>query len=328
MSEDNKQVLKPVKIVKVKVKKPEVKTEASTAVVQKQIKKTQAEELKPLPKMEEVKPVPKPQPTKQPMAVSHTRLFEEPAAPPARTRVDVKQTIQGDRRKPVPVKVPVYNRWWYWFTIAAVILGVVALAKYNGFLPSSNQDSGSSADVSVTTVADTEDSNAGVSVDENLLTVEVTMPATFFENETPEEIQASAKENGFLSCTINEDGSVTYKMTKGKRAEILRSFKGEIDSTIQEYLAGGEDAPQSYRKITYNDKVTQFDVRVDRAAYENSWTDAFYMMGFYFLGGYYQIIDGVPSDQVDVIVNIIDDATGENIETGSYKNFINNQSTQ
>ena len=53
--------------------------------------------------------------------------------------------------------------------------------------------------------------------------------------------------------------------------------------------------------------------------------DAFYMMGFYILGGYYQIVDGVPADQVDVIVNIIDDATGEQIESGSYKNFINNQ---
>lgn len=253
-----------------------------------------------------------------------TSLFEEPQK--QAVEEPVLPVVSSEPAPTTTVKKPaVYNQWWFWLILAAAILGVVALAtRGNTGDNASTADTAGSSNSAVATEITTADSDS-ISVDENLLTVEVTMPAAFFEGETPEEIQASAKESGFLSCTVNEDGSVTYKMTKGKRAEILRSFKGEIDSTIQEYLAGGENAPQSFRKITYNDKVTQFDIRVDRAAYENSWTDAFYMMGFYILGGYYQIIDGVPSDQVDVIVNIIDDATGEQIESGSYKNFINNQ---
>ena len=224
-------------------------------------------------------------------------------------------------------KPAVYNQWWFWLILAAVILGVAALATRNN---TEDQTAASdTANSSQTAVAEesTAKESEGLSVDENLLTVEVTMPAAFFEDETPEEIQASAKEAGFLSCTVNSDGSVTYKMTKGKRTEMLQNYKKEIDSTIQEYTSGGENAPQSFKSIAYNDKVTQFDVRVDRTAYENSWFDSLYAMGLYMLGGYYQILDGVPNDQVDVIVNFIDDATGEVIESGSYQEALANSNS-
>ena len=105
---------------------------------------------------------------------------------------------------------------------------------------------------------------------------------------------------------------------------MLNGFKKAIDDTIQDYTSGGENAPSSYKSISYNSKVTQFDVRVDRAAYENSFFDSLYVMSFYMLGGYYQIFDGVPEDQVNVIVNYIDDSTGEIIETGSYQDAMEN----
>ena len=300
MSEEKKKVV----VKAVKPKKVSAKPVASQA------SNTKAEETKTVL----TKPA-EPQPSKS--------IFEEPQQP-------VKEPVPVISREPEPAPAPekkkpaVYNQWWFWLILAAAILGLAALMTHGNNGGETNSTDTAGASNSAEAVEVTADNSDSISVDENLLTVEVTMPAAFFENETPEEIQASAKESGFISCTVNEDGSVTYKMTKGKREEILRSFKGEIDSTIQEFLAGGENAPKSYRKITYNDKVTQFDVRVDRAAYESSWTDALYMMSFYMFGGYYQIVDGVPNDQVDVIVNIIDDATGETIESGSYKNFIAN----
>ena len=72
-------------------------------------------------------------------------------------------------------------------------------------------------------MADTTDSSesTAIEVDEGLLNVEVTLPASFFEDESEEEIKAAAEENGFSKCTINEDGSVTYKMTKAKHKEML-----------------------------------------------------------------------------------------------------------
>ena len=243
-------------------------------------------------------------------------MFEEPKQKAA------SEPVQMAVKEPAPTsekkKPAVYNQWWFWLVLAAAILGIVALATRGGVANNAGDSNSAVAADATTKNADS------ISVDENLITVEVTMPAAFFEDETPEEIQANAKEQGVISCTINDDGSVTYKMTKAKRREMLNGFKKAIDDTIQDYTSGGENAPSSYKSISYNSKVTQFDVRVDRAAYENSFFDSLYVMSFYMLGGYYQIFDGVPEDQVNVIVNYIDDSTGEIIETGSYQDAMEN----
>ena len=243
-------------------------------------------------------------------------VFEEPKQKAA------SEPVQMAVKEPAPTsekkKPAVYNQWWFWLVLAAAILGIVALATRGGVANNAGDSNSAVAADATTKNADS------ISVDENLITVEVTMPAAFFEDETPEEIQANAKEQGVISCTINDDGSVTYKMTKAKRREMLNGFKKAIDDTIQDYTSGGENAPSSYKSISYNSKVTQFDVRVDRAAYENSFFDSLYVMSFYMLGGYFQIFDGVPEDQVNVIVNYIDDSTGEIIETGSYQDAMEN----
>ena len=249
-------------------------------------------------------------------------VFDEPQQKP------VSEPVQVAVKEPAPIpekkKPAIYNQWWFWLVLAAAILGIVALAT-RGDVANKTGTANNAGDSNSAVAADATTKNAdSIGVDENLITVEVTMPAAFFEDETPEEIQANAKEQGVISCTINEDGSVTYKMTKAKRREMLNGFKKAIDDTIQDFTSGGENAPSSYKSVSYNSKVTQFDVRVDRAAYENSFFDSLYVMSFYMLGGYYQIFDGVPEDQVNVIVNFIDDSTGEIIETGSYQDAMKN----
>lgn len=252
-----------------------------------------------------------------------TSIFDDSEGTRVESHTEKKVTVKDEQRahSKKPTKA-VYQQWWFWLALAAIVLAMVALLTYGG--NGTSPDASSNSAVVTQSAEGADESEGSLSVDENLLTVEVTMPASFFDGETPEEIQADAKEAGFLSCTVNSDGSVTYKMTKGKRVEILREYKKTIDSIIQEYVSGGENAPQSFKNITYNDKVTQFDVRVDRATYENSWFDSMYALGLYIAGGYYQILDGVPNDQVDVKVNFIDDATGEFIESGSYQDMIAN----
>lgn len=53
-----------------------------------------------------------------------------------------------------------------------------------------------------------------IEVDKGLLDVELTLPADFFEDQTPEEIEAAAKEKGVKEVKVNEDGTVYYKMSK------------------------------------------------------------------------------------------------------------------
>ena len=157
-------------------------------------------------------------------------------------------------------------------------------------------------------------------VDENLLSVEVTFPASFFdETETEESIKAAAAEQGMKSCKVNDDGSVTYVMSKAKHKEVLDEYRQSILDTIDEML-NGDEAIASFLRIEHNDKMTQFDIYCDMNLY-SAW-DAFAGLGFFIAGAYYQIFDGIPQDEVDVVVNFYDDATGEQHHTMSYRDFV------
>jgi len=164
-----------------------------------------------------------------------------------------------------------------------------------------------------------EKSGESINVDEGLLLVDVTIPAAFFEDTTEAEIKEEAKEEGYKSCVVNEDGSVTYTMTKLQHREALREYKEEIDENIDDML-NGDDQESSFVSIDYNDKMTKFDVYVDSSLYSD-W-DALYALTFYFSGMLYQTLDGVAEEDVDVEVNFIDNETKEVLNSGTYKEFI------
>ena len=168
-------------------------------------------------------------------------------------------------------------------------------------------------------VASDDKAEGGIAVDEGLLSVEITMPATFFEEETEESIKASAEENGFDNCTVNEDGSVTYKMSKAKHKEMLAEMKTSIDESIADML-NGEEAVESFVKIEYADDLSKFDVYVDPATY-TEW-DSFYALAFYIYGAYYQAFEGKDMDSIDVVVNFINNETNETVSSGSYADTV------
>lgn len=53
-----------------------------------------------------------------------------------------------------------------------------------------------------------------IDVDSGLFNVTLTVPADFIGEVTQEQLDESAKGNGYKSATLNDDGSVTYIMTK------------------------------------------------------------------------------------------------------------------
>lgn len=163
--------------------------------------------------------------------------------------------------------------------------------------------------------------NSTIEVDEGLLTVEVTLPATFFEEESEDDIKAAAKENGFSYCTVHEDGSVTYKMSKAKHKEMMNEMKASLDETIEE-LINGEEAVASFQKIEYADDFSRFDVYVDPETYTD-W-DSLYVLVFYMSGAYYQAFDGKDMNDVDVVVNFINNVTNETVNSGSFRDWADN----
>jgi uncharacterized membrane protein len=167
------------------------------------------------------------------------------------------------------------------------------------------------------------DSSAAIQVDEGIINVDVTLGASFFDGMTEEEIESAANENGYSNCKVNEDGSVTYTMTKAKRNEMLDEFKASIEETITGYL-DGENEVASFIDIEYNEDFSQVDILVDATAY-TMW-DSLYALPFYMTGAYYQSFAGVPADEIDVVVNFIDNETKEVLDTASYQEYISNNS--
>jgi hypothetical protein len=163
-----------------------------------------------------------------------------------------------------------------------------------------------------------------ISVDENLLTVDITVPASFFEDMTEEEIESNSKEQGFTKVVINDDGSVTYTMTKAKRQEILNDYKNELNNTIDSYI-NGENKVASFKSIRYNNDISKIDIRVDSSLY-SAW-DSMHTLVFYMYGAYYQIFNGVNKDDIEVIVNFIDDSTNEILDSGSFRKWLENTSS-
>lgn len=163
--------------------------------------------------------------------------------------------------------------------------------------------------------------SALMNVDKGLFSVEITIPSSFFKDESEEEIQANAKENGFKKCTINEDGSVTYKMTRAKHKEMMYEMKEDLDELVSGMI-NGENAVESFKKIEYTDDLSKFDIYVERAKYTTF--DALNAFTLYLSGAYYQAFSGKDSSEIDVVVNFIDEATNETIESGSYHDFMDN----
>lgn len=163
--------------------------------------------------------------------------------------------------------------------------------------------------------------DAPITVDEGLLSVEITLPATFFENESADSIKAAAKEKGFSDCTVHEDGSVTYKMSKAKHKEFVEETKASLEESMTELLKG-DDAVASFAKIEHNDDFSEFNVYVKPDVY-TVW-DNMYFLVFYLSGAYYQAFAGEDSAEIDVVVNYINNTTGDVLETGSFREWQDN----
>ena len=145
--------------------------------------------------------------------------------------------------------------------------------------------------------------------------VDVTIPVSFFMNSTQEEIIAEAKRNGITETVVNEDGLITYTMSKSKYKEMMEELKNSIASTVDEIVLSGEYT--SIKEISYNEDFTEFDVKVDRQQFKDGF-DSFAVFGLVIVSTYYSAFDGKSGEDLQIIFNMIDEATGEIYDTAIY----------
>lgn len=163
----------------------------------------------------------------------------------------------------------------------------------------------------------TEDSDepTEIGVEENLLTVEITIPSNFLEGQTQEELDNIAKEKGYNSIILNDDGSATYKMTKLQHKKMLKEMTEKFNQTLNEMI-GSENYP-NFTEITVNDNFTDFIIKTKST--ELDLNESFSVMTFYMYGGMYNIYSG---DKIDnVHVKFINDTTGAVISESNSKDM-------
>ena len=157
-----------------------------------------------------------------------------------------------------------------------------------------------------------------IEVDKNLLSVEITLPASMFAGQDLDQVIASAKADGVSEVTKNEDGSITYKMPKSLHNEMMAEMEKGIVEYVDE-LKTSEDYA-SIKDVKHNEKFTEFNVIVDKEAFEGSF-DGFATLGLGMQGMIYQSFDGSKDNKVTI--NVKDETSGEIISTAVYPDALN-----
>lgn len=196
--------------------------------------------------------------------------------------------------------------------VAFVVVASFALTACSATTVEEASGGSMQPNIEVESSTEPDGSVADVEVDEGLLAVEITIPKEFFEDATEADIVAGAEESTFTSAVINDDGSVTYTMPRAVHNDLLQDMVDGIDETIAEAL---RENPGIITEVTYNTDVTRFLVTVNQSAYESSFEASFIGFGLGLSGLFYQIFKGVAIDDREVIIDFIDDVSGEVIDS-------------
>lgn len=199
----------------------------------------------------------------------------------------------------------------------AMVLSLSSCGGQNGgtSAPSaSSAPAASTADGSAGADASSSGGSGMVEVDSGLFNVTITVPATFVgEDATQESLDATAKEEGYKSITLNEDGSATYVMTKAKHKEMMDELRQQINDSLEEMTSSGNYPDVVSASV--NKDITQFTIEVNTE--ELSTETAFLSLGCIIIGGMYHAFNGVEPD--DIIIQYVNAETGEVIEESSLK---------
>lgn len=161
--------------------------------------------------------------------------------------------------------------------------------------------------------ASTSASEDGLNVEKNLFSVTLTYPASMVdEGTTQDSLNDEIKDiDGIKSATLNEDGSVTYIMTKAYHKQIVDDMAQTIDESMAE-MVGSEDYP-NFTNVEANEDYTVFTVTTKSKAL--SLDESLSLLQFYTEGAFYNVVSGNDADSIHV--DFVNADTGEVIDGGT-----------
>ena len=208
--------------------------------------------------------------------------------------------------------------------ICAGLLGTTACSKETKITKSNDDVSaGETTGIEKVTDADGRSDNldavsavGDIEVDEGLLTVTISIPADFIGELTQDDLDKTVAEKGYISGTLNDDGSVTYVMTKSQHKQMMEDMTKSMDESLQSILDDKDTYP-NFESITHNADYTDFTI--EYSAEELSLSDTFSTILFYYMGGMYGVFNGEPVENVHVA--FVNSETGELISEANSRDM-------
>lgn len=165
-------------------------------------------------------------------------------------------------------------------------------------------------------ITDTVKDAANIESDKNLLSIEVTLPASV-DDISDAEIEELKKDDGYISITRNEDNSITYVMTKDKQKELLEKLETRF-ADFASILPGSADY-NNITKLEVNSDFSKFTITTKATNKEEiSLAETVLASAFYSFGGAYR--GYLCESDTSVIVEYVCDSTGEVIASGNSAN--------
>lgn len=172
-------------------------------------------------------------------------------------------------------------------------------------------------DIPLQEAADAISTAEQIEVEDNLFDVTLTLPADYASDITEEEIAQQVADGKVHTGTLNDDGSVTYTMSKAQHTALLESIAAELRSTLDDMI-GSTDYP-NLTAIETNDDFTDFTVYTTTQPGAVGLSDEMSVLIYYTCGKMYGIVSGQEPDNIHV--DILNAESGELVSAHDSRDF-------
>lgn len=147
-------------------------------------------------------------------------------------------------------------------------------------------------------------------------TVSLTIPTVYESVSTQEEADEIRDRNGYISATLNDDGSLTIVMLKSDQEEMVDQFEDSVKEGMKE-MAGSDSFP-NITDISADDDYSEFTVTTSST--EVSDVEAMASNELVMYGTLYHIYTGNDVDNIHVdFVNADSGETLRSVDSGSLR---------
>ena len=162
--------------------------------------------------------------------------------------------------------------------------------------------------------------NETIEVEKEIFDVIITIPANLAGEVNQQDLDEMAQEGIAKSVTLNEDGSVTYEMSKRQHKQLLEELATQLKTDLDEMIES-EDFP-NVTKIETNKDFTSFKVTTKNEEVDMS--EGFMCFGFMIYSAMYNAFAGNADNDFEVKVKYYNADSGKIIDEWSSKDMQEN----